>query len=107
MSFLTAVPQPIADAATNLADIGSTISQANTAASAATTGVVPAGADEVSHAIATLFAGHGQAYQALSSQAALFHEHFVRLLNAGAVSYAGAEAANTVPLQAMSVVPPA
>ncbi|OBA83741.1 hypothetical protein A9W99_07035 [Mycobacterium sp. 1164966.3] len=107
MSFLTAVPQPIADAATNLADIGSTISQANTAASAATTGVVPAGADEVSQAIATLFAGHGQAYQSLSSQAALFHDQFVRLLSSGAASYAGAEAANTVPLQAMSVVPPA
>ncbi|OBF85571.1 hypothetical protein A5791_22405 [Mycobacterium sp. 852002-51163_SCH5372311] len=102
----------MADAATNLANIGSTIGQANAAASAATTGVVPAGADEVSQAIATLFAGHGQAYQALSSQAAQFHDQFVRLLNAGAASYVSAEAANTSPLQAFSdlpgaVVPPA
>jgi hypothetical protein len=44
VSFLTAAPELIADAATNLANLGSTIGSANTAAAAATTGVPPAAA---------------------------------------------------------------
>lgn len=42
---------------------------------------------------------HGQAYQAFSARVAVFHDQFVQLLNAGAGSYATAEAANTNPLQ--------
>ncbi|VBA53729.1 Triacylglycerol lipase [Mycobacterium pseudokansasii] len=72
MSFLLAEPQLVAAAATDLAGIGSTISAANTAAEAATTGVIPAALDEVSAALASLFSAHGQAYQALSAQAARF-----------------------------------
>nr|WP_142361277.1 PE family protein [Mycobacterium ostraviense] len=37
---------------------------------------------------------HAQAYQALSTQAAAFHNQFVQTLSAGAASYASAEAAN-------------
>jgi hypothetical protein len=44
VSFLTAAPELIADAATNLANLGSTIGSANTAAAGATTGVPPAAA---------------------------------------------------------------
>ena len=75
-------------------EIGSTISAANAAAAAPTTGVLAAGADEVSAAIAALFGAHAQAYQALSAQAAAFHSQFVQLMNAGRGAYAGAEAAN-------------
>jgi hypothetical protein len=57
--------------------------------------------DEVSAAIATLFSGHAQTYQALSNQAAAFHQQFVHALSAGAASYANAQAAAANPLQAL------
>ena len=81
-------------AATDLANIGSTISSANAAAAVPTTGVLAAAADEVSAAIASLFSRHAAAYQALSDQAAAFHDQFVQTLNSGAGAYASTEAAN-------------
>ncbi len=94
MSFLIASSELLASAATGLADIGTTISAANGAASPATTGMMPAAADEVSQAIAALFSGHGRQFQALSAKVALFHDEFVRTLTGSAASYGGAEAAN-------------
>jgi PE-PPE domain/PE family/PGRS repeats len=94
MSYLVAAPEFLASAATDLSNIGSTLSAANAAAAATTTEVVAAGADEVSAGIAALFGVQGQAYQTLSAQAAAFHEQFVQTLTAGAGSYASAEAAN-------------
>ncbi|CKL83267.1 PE-PGRS family protein [Mycobacterium tuberculosis] len=67
---MIAAPEAIAAAATDLASIGSTIGAANAAAAANTTAVLAAGADQVSVAIAAAFGAHGQAYQALSAQAA-------------------------------------
>ncbi len=99
MSFVIAAPEMVTDAATNLVKIGSTISAANAAAATPTSGLLAAGADEVSVAVATMFGAHAKAYQALSAQAAAFHQQFVQLLNAGAGSYAGAEAANASALQ--------
>ncbi len=99
MSFVIAVPEVVA-AASDLAGLGSTISAAN-AAAAPTTGIVAAAEDDVSAAIAALFSGHGQAYQALSAQVAAFHDQFVQVLTAGARSYAGAEAANASAMQAV------
>jgi hypothetical protein len=92
MSLLVAAPQLLADAASDLAGLGSTISTANAAASPPTTGLLPAAADEVSTQIAALFSTHGQGFQRLSAQAAAFHEQFVRALTAGANTYATAEA---------------
>ena len=63
-----------------------------------TSGVLAAGADEVSATIAALFSSHAQAYQALSAQAASFHAQFVQLMNTGASQYALTEAANASPL---------
>ena len=83
MSFVIAAPDMVRAAATDLANIGSTISEANAAAAAPTTGVLAAAGDEVSAAIAALFSGHGQAFQALSSQAADFHGHFVQNMTSG------------------------
>ena len=100
MSFLIAVPEMVAAAATDLARVGSALSAANAAAVVPTSSVIAAGADEVSATIAALFGAHAQAYQALSAQAATFHTQFVQALTAGANSYAGAEAANASPLQA-------
>src|SRR5271163_2968762 len=99
MSFVIATPEILATAATGLAGIGSTVSAANAAAAAPTTVVLAAGADEVSTSIAALFGTHGQAYQALSAQAAAFHNEFVQALNSGTAAYAAAEAANASPLE--------
>ncbi|SON59128.1 Triacylglycerol lipase [Mycobacterium simulans] len=94
MSYVIAAPEMLAAAATDLASIGSAISAANTAAAGSTTSVLTAGADEVSTAVAALFGAHAQSYQLLSAKASAFHEQLVLTLNAGAGSYASAEAAN-------------
>jgi hypothetical protein len=99
MSFVFTTPEYVAAAASDLANIGSTISSANAAALGRTSGVLAAGADEVSTTVAALFDAHAQAYQALSTQAALFHQQFVELMNSGAGQYALTEAANASPLQ--------
>ena len=91
---LTIAPEFVADAASNLANVGSAINAANAAAATNTSDVVAAGADEVSQAVASVFGAHAQAYQAISAQAATFHQQFVQLLNGSAGAYAGTEAAN-------------
>jgi PE family len=77
MSFVIAAPEMVAVAASDLANLGSTLSEANAAALAPTTGLLPAAADEVSAGIAAFFGAHAQAYQTLSAQAGAFHQHFV------------------------------
>jgi hypothetical protein len=93
MSYVIAAPEYVTAAATDLANIGSMISEANSAAAPIST-VLPAGADEVSAGIAALFEAHAQVYQALSAQAAAFHDQFVQLMNFGSQQYALSEAAN-------------
>ena len=93
MSNLFEVPDAVAAAAGDLDNIGSTISQANTAAAFPTTGLVAAGADDVSLGVAQLFGAHAQDYQAFSAQLEAFHQDFVQNLTAGASAYANAEAA--------------
>ena len=96
--WVIAAPEYVAAAASDLANIGSSLSTANMAALMPTSGVLAAGGDEVSAMIAALFSSHAQAYQALSEQAASFHAQFVQLMNTGASQYALAEAANASPL---------
>jgi hypothetical protein len=98
-SYVTAAPELVAAAATDVADIGSSLREANAAATAPTTAVAAAAEDEVSSAIASIFSGHGQAFQALSAQAAAFHAQFVRTLNAAGKAYSSAEAAGSGALQ--------
>ncbi|SPM27838.1 PE family protein [Mycobacterium terramassiliense] len=98
MSFVTARPEVIASAATDLAGIGSNLSAAHVAAAAPTLAVLPAAADEVSVTIANFFSRHAQHYQAQAGQAAAFQEQFVQHLSAGAGSYAAAEAGNAAAL---------
>ncbi|MGB9306340.1 MAG: PE family protein [Mycobacterium sp.] len=93
MSFVIAASQMVTAAATDLANIGSALSAANAAAATQTT-VLAAAEDEVSAAIAAVFSAHGQGFQALSAQAAAFHDQFVQALTASAGSYVSAEAAN-------------
>src|SRR5258707_10622024 len=99
MSSQFVSPELVAAAAADLTGIGSTISSANGMAAAATTKVLAPAADGVSTAIAAFFSEHGEAYQALSVQAASFHDQIVQALTAGAESYGTAEAVNTSPLQ--------
>ena len=101
MSYLAAAPEFLASAATDLSNIGSAVTEANAAAAGPTTAVLAAGADEVSAMVASLFAGHGQAFQAFSAQAATFHAQFVQAMNAAGIAYTAAEAANASPLQAV------
>ncbi|OBI14057.1 hypothetical protein A5712_03770 [Mycobacterium sp. E2327] len=101
MTFLIAAPATVAAAATELAGIGSTLTAAHALAAAGTTAVLPAAADEVSAAIASLFSGYGRSYQSLNARAATFSQRFVQALNGAATAYAAAEAANASPLQAL------
>ncbi len=99
MSYVAVVPELLTSAVTGLQSVGSALTAANTAALFSTTAVLPAGADEVSAAVAAVFAGQAQRYQSLSLEASAFHERFVQLLGSGAASYAAAEVANAGPLQ--------
>jgi PE family len=106
VSLLVVAPELVESAAANVESIGSALRAANAAAAVPTTGIAAAGADEVSAAVAALFAGHGQEFQALSAQASAFHQQFVQALSAGAGSYLAAEAANASPLQAVAAASP-
>ncbi|OBH24247.1 hypothetical protein A5692_05470 [Mycobacterium sp. E342] len=94
MSFLTTVPELLQAAAGQLQAIGSALTAANSAAAFPITGVVPAAADEVSAMTAAAFAGYGQQYQAISAEASMIHEQFVKALGLSADSYSATEAAN-------------
>jgi hypothetical protein len=102
MSAVIAVPELMAEAATDMATIGSNLSAAHMTAAAPTVVVLPAAADEVSAGIAHLFSQHAQGYQVLAEQAAAFHGEFVQRLTADAASFTSAEAANTALLQPLT-----
>jgi hypothetical protein len=92
MSFVTVATDAVANAAKTLEGIGSGLSSARTAAAAPTAGIAAAAQDEVSAAIAKLFSGFGQEFQAVSAQAQAFHDQFVNTLDASMEQYAIAEA---------------
>jgi len=98
MSFLFATPEAVAAAATDLANIGSTINEAHAAAAALTTGLIPAARDEVSAAIAGLFGTYAHDYQALAAEFAELHDRFAQAVTASAGSYLAAEGANVTAL---------
>ena len=101
MSYVVAAPDMMTSAATDLANIGSTLDEAHRAAALTTQGVAPAAADEVSVSIAHLFSRHAQDYQALAGQAAAFQQQFVQNLKTSAASYASAEDAIVSLLQGL------
>jgi hypothetical protein len=98
VSFVFVNPDVVAAAATHLANIGATISDAKAAAAALTTELVPAAEDEISAGIAGLFGTYAQNYHALAAQAAAFHDRFMQAVNASAGSYVAAESANAAAL---------
>ena len=96
MTFVTAQPEALDAAAGNLSGIGSTVLARNLAAAAPTTGVIPAGADQVSVLTAAQFAAYGHLYQQISSQADQIMELFTGALRGAAGAYGLTEAANAV-----------
>lgn len=94
MSALLVTPELMAQAATDLSAIGSSVNAAHLVAAAPTLSVLPAAADEVSAGIAHLFSGYAKDYQKLAGKAATFQERFAQHLSASADSYVSAEAAN-------------
>lgn len=107
MSFLITLPDLLLAATGQLEAIGSAVTAANSTAAFPITGVVPAAADEVSVATAATFAAYGQQYQAISAQAGMIHEQFVRTLGLSADSYAATEAANATQAAGGHLVPAA
>ena len=107
VSFVVTAPEVVTAAAENLAGIGSHLGEAAAAAAGPTTGLVSAASDEVSLAISRLFGTYGQEFQALSAQAAAFHDEFVSLLNGGAAAYLSTELANAGQTLATAVNTPA
>ena len=101
MSWFVAGPEAMAAAASNLADIGSTIAESNTAAAQQTQEVPASAADQVSAAIATFWNAHAQGYQNISAQMSAFHDQFVRALASGSSSYANTETAAAALLREM------
>ncbi len=94
MSFVTTQPESLAATATNLEGIGAAMTAQNSAAAAPITGVIPAGADEVSALQATQFAAYGTLYEQVSAQATAIQEMFVQNLRSNADTYDAAENAN-------------
>ena len=99
MSVLVVAPELVTSAAADLEGIGSAVIAAHHAAAVPTTGLAAAAADEVSAAMAALFAGYGKEFQALSLQARAFHQQFVQALSSGSRAYQAAEAAGASLLQ--------
>ncbi|WP_459758539.1 PE family protein, partial [Mycobacterium riyadhense] len=94
MSFVNVVPELVAAAAADLAAIGSKLTAVNAAAEGPTTALTAAASDEVSAAVAALFANYAQQYQSVGAQAEVFRDRLVQALTTGAGAYAGTEVAN-------------
>jgi hypothetical protein len=105
MTYVLTQPQAMATAAANVAGIGSALKEANVTAAGPTTGVLAAATDEVSAAAATLFSSYARGYQALSKQAAAFHDEFAQVLAAAGYSYAETEAAASGALGSLTADP--
>ncbi len=91
MSHLVAAPEAMSAVATDIDGIGSALDAAHRSVAGPTSGLATAAGDEVSTAVAKLFAEFGQAYQAAVPQAARFHSEFTQALTAAGTAYAQAE----------------
>jgi hypothetical protein len=87
MTFLNVHPALVAAAAQDIRAIGAAIGDATSYASAPTTTVLPAGADQVSAAFTEVLNSHGSDFRAISGQAQLFHQQFTANLAAGTQAF--------------------
>jgi hypothetical protein len=77
----------------DLENLVSSLTAAHLEAAVPTTGLAAAAADEISEAVAALFAGYGQEYQALLTQAGAFQQRFLHALSSAAGPPTGANPA--------------
>jgi hypothetical protein len=96
MSFVTTQPESLIAAASALEHLGTALAAEDAAAAPATSGVIPAAADEVSALQAAQFSAYGTWYQQVSAQAKAVHQQLVTNLGSNAGSYGDTEAANQV-----------
>jgi hypothetical protein len=94
MSFMTTEPEAMVAAAGALAGIGGEIAGTNAGMVAPTTGVLPAGLDEVSALVAAQFAAHAAMYHGMQGMGSAMHAEMVATLVTSAGGYAAAEVAN-------------
>jgi len=99
VSLLVVAPEFLTSATAEVESMASTLNAAHLAAAVPTTDLAAAAGDEVSAAIAALFAGYGQEYQALGARASAFEQQFVQALSSAAGSYSAAEEASALLLQ--------
>ena len=103
MAYVNTAPAAIAAAAAQLEGIGNSFAAESAAAATPTTGLAPAGSDEVSALQAGAFSTYGQLYQTVSAQAQAIHQQFVNLLQSSSGSYGDTEAANQAGAAASSL----
>jgi PE family/PPE-SVP subfamily C-terminal region len=96
MSFVTTQPESLVAAASALEHLGTALAAEDAAAAPATSGVIPAAADEVSALQAAQFSAYGTWYQQVSAQAKAVHQQLVTTLGSNAGAYGDTEAANQV-----------
>lgn len=106
MTYLSAQPQIIATAVSDLEEIGSAISGAGALAAAPTSNLLAAAADEVSAAVARFFGAYGAQGQTALSQLAAFHDEFSRILAAAGFAYTETEVTNAATVTATPLAGP-
>ncbi|MCV7341470.1 PE family protein [Mycobacterium haemophilum DSM 44634] len=92
--FVTVEPGALGAATGDLQGVGAQLAASNAAAACATTGIVPAAADEVSALNALHYSAQGELYQVIAAQAAVMHQQLADTLATGADSYVTTEATN-------------
>jgi hypothetical protein len=90
---LQVIPEELASAAKQVGNIANMLEEAHAVAAPPTSGILPAGADEVSAAITSLFNNHSTTYQDMAAQGAAFHLRFTQLLGAAGAAFTGTEQA--------------
>ncbi|PJE05366.1 MAG: PE family protein [Mycobacterium sp.] len=93
MSFVLVLPPAVALAATDLSLVAAAVDAAAHTALTPTTQLLAAAQDEVSADIAALFSAHGRHIQLATAQVGALQGQFIHALEAGATSYAAADAA--------------
>src|ERR1700760_4079047 len=94
MSFLTAIPQELLSAASQLEGIGNALTAQITGSAASTTAVAPAASDQVSALQAGIFSTYGTLYQQIAQEAQAIQQQFISTLGLSSGSYTESEAAN-------------
>lgn len=93
MSYVTAEPHVLGSVAAEIEGIGSALNAARGAAAGPTSSLAAAAGDEVSAAVANVFGGFGQEYQAAVAQFEAFNHQFQQTLASAGMAYAETEAA--------------